>query len=151
MGRSPESDRRLALQRGTSSRRGQALIEGALTILVFLALLLGILDIGQVLFIHQTLTERARNAARYGVVRVYDASAIRNVVLYDQPTIPQGKTSGIFGLTSSMVSVQRFNEGTTDDRLIVTVSNYPFQFFNPFVAGVYRGKPITASLPYERP
>jgi hypothetical protein len=132
-------------------RRGQALLESALVTLVFIVLLVGVMDIGQFLFVHQTLVERGRNALRYGVVRPFDAAAIRNMVLYNQPSAPPGGQSapGIFGLTPSMVSVTRQDATFNEDRVILTISGYPFRFFTPFIAGLARGKPITVSLPYE--
>lgn len=134
------------------ARRGQALLESALVTLVFIVLLVGVLDVGQVLFVHQTLVERGRNALRYGVVRPFDADAIRNLVLYNQPTAPPGGQGvpGIFGLTPAMVSVTRQQDATSSiDRVVVTISDYPFRFFTPLIAGLARGKPITVSLPYE--
>lgn len=137
--------------------RGQALLESALTTLVFLILMIGIIDVGQVLFVHQSIVERVRAAARYGAVRTFDADAVRNMVLYDQATAPDmgfgfGLTpDGFLGMTSDMVSVVREDATYNEDRIIVTVEGYPFTFFTPFIAGVYQGKPITASLPYEVP
>ena len=86
-------------------RRGQTLVESALVLFVFLTLLIGTLDVGQVLFVHQTLVERTRAALRWGAVRPYDDQAIRSMVLYNSPTIPGGEDpevttpeAGIFGL-----------------------------------------------------
>ncbi len=145
-----------------SKRRGQSLVEATLILLVFVSIFVGIIDLGQVLFIHQTLVERTRNAARYGAVRPYDALAMENMVLYASPTPPpmpgnseyaEGEVNhrpdGIFGLTPAMVDVQRFGVGSNDDRVVITVSNYPFTFFSPLIARVVTGKPIMASLPYE--
>ena len=53
---------------GVRSQRGQAMIEGALVTLLLAALLIGIFDVAQVLFVRQTFTTRARGAARYGAV-----------------------------------------------------------------------------------
>ncbi len=46
--------------------KGQSLVEGTLVMLVFFALLLGIVDISQLVFSHQALVERVRAAARWG-------------------------------------------------------------------------------------
>ena len=67
-------------------QRGQAIVEGALTLLTFAALLIGILDFGQVIYFHQTLTERARAAARYGAVNPTATSAIQNVAVFNAAT-----------------------------------------------------------------
>src|SRR5574342_193436 len=103
-------------------QRGQAFVEAALVSLVLVATLVAVFDMAQVFFIHQTLTERVRNAARYGVSRAFDAAAVRNMVLYNQPSVPEAG-SPVFGLTADMVSVTRTGAGSTDDRLIVQISN----------------------------
>jgi hypothetical protein len=117
--------------------------------MIFLVVFIGICDVGQVLFIHQFLTERVRNAARYGAITEYDQTAIQNMVLYNSPAAPTDGSGPAFNLTPSMITVQRLAAGTTDDRITVTVVNYPFTFVTPFIAGAMRGLPITASLPYE--
>jgi hypothetical protein len=48
--------------------RGQSLVEGALVMLVFFALLLGIIDISQLVFSHQALVARVSEAARWGAI-----------------------------------------------------------------------------------
>jgi len=65
------------------------MIETALIFIIFASLLLGIMDFGQFLFIHQALVERARYAARWGAVtNPSDSAAITNMVLYNQPSSP---------------------------------------------------------------
>jgi len=130
------------MPRKKSARRGQALVESALVTGVFLTLLIGVLDVGQVLFVHQTLVERTRNALRYGAVRPFDADAIRNM-------FPEGSEEGLFGLLPSMVQVSREDAGTSADRIVIRVTKYPFRFYTPLIAGAYEGKPIIASIPYE--
>jgi hypothetical protein len=58
-------------------RRGQSLIESALILTAFMALLLGMASVGQTLFIRQTLADRARVAARWGALNPYDPAKIR--------------------------------------------------------------------------
>ena len=139
------------------NRRGQTLVESALVLLVFLTLLIGTLDIGQVLFVHQTLVERTRAALRYGTVRPYDADAIRNMVLYGNPASPDSGDEdddrppppGIFGLSASMVQVSRESIDTNEDRIVVQITRYPFRFYTPLISGLREGKPIVGSIPYE--
>jgi len=137
--------------RRANREKGQALVESALVLLVFLTVLIGIFDLVQVLFMHQTLTERARNAVRYGAVRAYDETAVQNMVLFNHPEAPQDATIGVFGLTRAMVQVTRRSPGTPADRLSVTISDYPYRLFNPVIAGLVRGKDIVATIPYEVP
>lgn len=129
-------------------KRGQAMIEGALVTLILVAVLIGIFDLGLVLFIHQTFANRVRSAVRYGVVNPYDPTVIKNMVLYGQPT---AGAAGVFGLTAGMVSVARTDVGTNDQRIVVTISGYPYRFFSPWIGGAFNGRSIMASLPLETP
>ena len=147
------------MRRNNKKLKGQALLEAALTSFVFLVLFIGVLDVSQVLFVHQSLTERVRNAVRYGVVRPYDPVAIENMVLYNQPIALSESNGddeedaepapGFLGLTPSMVTVNRLDATFNEDRIVVSINNYPFTFFTPLIAGIYQARPIVASLPYE--
>lgn len=129
---------------------GQALLESALVTLAFLLVFIGLLDVAQIFFIHQSLEERARDAARYGAVHPYDAEAIRNYVLYRQPEAPEpAPAHGFLGLTPANVSVSRLDAGTSADRVVVEITGYLFEFFTPWVAGQRTGKPIVVVMPYE--
>ena len=130
--------------------RGNVLVESSLILIVIMSMLISIFDFGQVLFLHQSLTERVREALRYGTVNAYDATAIQNYVIYGQPSPPDGAVAN-YSLTAAMVSVQRADTGTPEDRIVITVSNYPYVFLSPFIAGQQRGAPITETLPYEGP
>ncbi len=135
------------------NRRGQGALEAVLVLLVFVAMLLGVFDIAQLTFTHQTLTARARSAARWAVVNPFDATAAENMVLFNQPTVPTGQTTGPFGLTRSMVSVVRPSAsiGTAEDRVTVTISGYQIHYFSPYIPGVSNGQRIVVTMPYEAP
>lgn len=132
-------------------RRGQAAVEAALVALILIVTLIAIFDMGQVFFIHQTLVERVRNAGRYSAVHAYDPEVFTNMVLYNQPTRPEGASSGVFGLTDSMVEVARLDAGTSEDRIVLTLRNYPFRLFTPIIGRAFTGRPIVVSFPYEAP
>ena len=132
----------------SARKRGQAISEGALVTLVLAAVVIGIFDLGLVLFIHQTFATRVRSAVRYAVVNTYDETVIKNMVLYGQPT---ARASGAFGLTAAMVSVVKTVVGTNDQRIVVTISGYPYRFFSPWIGRVFNGRSIMASLPLETP
>src|ERR1700682_5130461 len=88
--------------------RGQSLVEGTLVMLVFSALMFGVIDCGQVLVAHQALVERARSAARWGVVHPWDSTGeqIANLVFYNQSEEPRTTTDGYLGLTRANVQVR---------------------------------------------
>ena len=52
-------------------------VEFALIFLIYFSLLLGTFDFGQFLFIHQALVERARWAARWGMISGNSATTPR--------------------------------------------------------------------------
>jgi Flp pilus assembly protein TadG len=139
---------------------GGALLESVLTLVVFLALFIGVFDVGAMLFIHQTLTDRARNAARWGAVNPYDATSIQNLVLYGATAPAQGQAPA-FGLSASNVTVTRPAEsvGTPEDRIVLTVT-YPVSLVSVYVgqSATWSGTSvptwnlqIEVSTPYEVP
>ena len=130
-----------------SRRRGSVMVESTLVVLVFLMTLIGIIDFGQLLFIHETMVERMRSGLRYGVV-TYDATAISNLVLYGTATPAEGQQPS-FNLASNMVQVSRLDANQPEDRVMITISGYPVEFLTPFIAGRYTGKPIIGVLPME--
>lgn len=134
--------------------RGSALVEGALILLIFLSMLIGIVDFGQFLFIHQTLTERARQAVRYGVVNnPTDSTSIQNIVLYGQasggsvPQSPSSGDTGIFNVQRSSVLVSANGSATQDYLLTVKIQNYHYVIYSPLISGTYNGPNILAALP----
>jgi Flp pilus assembly protein TadG len=135
----------------TSRRRGSGLVESALVTVAFLAVLMGIFDLAQILIVRHTFVERVRAAARYGAVRPNDTAGIRNIVLYGQTTAPGGSSYGIFGLNSAMVTVNRSNVGTTEEQITVSIVNYPYRLYSPWIGGVLTAAPVTATIPVEAP
>jgi hypothetical protein len=129
-------------------RTGSTLVESSVVLLLFLVILVGVLDAGQLLFFHQFLTERVRSGARYAVVHSYDAAAIANVVAYADPA-PAPGTSGLFGLTPAMVQVNHYDAGTLSDRVAVKITGYQMRFLSPWLAGVFTAGPFQAVAPLE--
>jgi Flp pilus assembly protein TadG len=139
-------------QRRQKGSKGAVFIETGLVFVIFAFMLMGAFDFAQFLFIHQALVDRARSAARWGALSdPTNTSAIQNMVLYNQTTAPSGVTSGIFGLTSSMVQVATQDTSSSDNyRLTVLITNYPYQMISPIIGGTYNGPNITISFPLGR-
>jgi len=130
-----------------NTTRGSVMVELSLIGTIFFALLIGIVDFAQALFIQQAIVERARAAARWGAVTdPTNTSAIQNMVLYLQPTVPAGGRAS-FGLTASMVNVSTADAGTDNYRLVVQVSGYSYRLLSPNLAGTYTGAPVNVSVP----
>ena len=132
-----------------SSRKGQALVEAALSILVFLCMLLGILDFGLYLYFEQSLVERTRAAARYAVLDPTQTGKIKNMAIYNTPTPGDGAQPLLSALTSEMISITSFDLGSPEGRVRVTISNYPINFVTPGLAGAFKAKPVVVTYPSE--
>src|SRR5436190_13065159 len=135
-------------RRRQKQSRGAVLIETGLIFVAFSFMLMGAFDFAQFLFVHQALVDRVRSAARWGAVTdPTNPSAIKNMVLYNQATVPDGATSGVFGLTSSSVSVSTAGSGTDDYRLVITVTNFQYEMISPIIGGAHTGPYIAISTP----
>ncbi|MEO7649581.1 MAG: TadE family protein, partial [Bryobacteraceae bacterium] len=108
--------------------RGAVIVETSLVFIIFTFMMVGAFDFGQFLFTQQALADRARLAARWGSVSdPTNSSAIQNMVLYGQSTVPVG-SGGVFGLTSSNVTSAVTDSGTDNYRLTVMISGYTFSY-----------------------
>ncbi len=143
------------LRRGRSSqnrRRGNAMIEAALILPLFLIFWFGIVDWGLAFWVHETVVHKANKAARWGVVNTFDVQKIKNVFLYDNPD-GTGSGSVWFSLRNPNVDVSLADPAppgeTRYQRIVVTVSDYQWMHFTPFFAARYFGRPIRVSLPAE--
>ena len=137
------------------NQRGQMFVESGLIMMIFLPILIGIMDFGQFLYLHLSLTERTRAAAHYGAITTYtDGSDIANVAIYNDPA---GSTNGATALlpnlqTSSStgdgyVTATLTGAGTDDARIRVTITNYPYNFL--MMPATLNRRTITDTEPYE--
>lgn len=103
-------------------RRGQALVEFALVIPIFLLVIFGLVDLGRAVFVNNSLAEAARDGARYASVQARsnnDASraAVEDWVLDRLEAVPNP--------TVTVTCVAKTPEfgcvGSGDDLVIVTV------------------------------
>ena len=130
-------------------QRGAALVETALVLVTLLGMILFIMDMGRILLLQQFITERAREGARHAVVNNWDATAVKNYVVYGTTTAPQaGGSSGFLGLTPSQVTLTNISDsGIGDGRYQVTVSGFSLLVFIPFMAGTFTTPAITVTAP----
>jgi Flp pilus assembly protein TadG len=137
------------------NQRGQAFVESGLIMLVFLPVLIGIMDFGQFLYLHLSLTERTRAAAHYGAITTYtDGSDIANVAIYNDPAGPaNGATPLLPNLQTAdstkdgYVTASLTSPGTDDARIRVTITNYPYNFL--MMPTSLNRRTITDTEPYE--
>ncbi len=131
-----------------SRRRGQALVEGALTLLIFLMTLIAILDFGQILFFHLALTERVRDGVRRCITdATFTPSNCQNVVRFGNKA---GTGTAFMGLTAAQVIVEQTGTGTYDERVTVRIHDFDMPLFSPYIARSLRNNTsFAATLPRE--
>jgi hypothetical protein len=143
-----------------SQERGQAMIESALTLLVYLTFVLSTLELSQTLFLLQTYSDRARHALRMVCVQPYNSATsettLQNWVMYNQATVPSGANSsqGYLGIRRSSISLIATLPGTSANLLTVRISNYAFSLISFALVGrntSYTGRTIQYSHTYEQP
>ena len=66
--------------------KGQSLVETALILAAFMGLMLGMTGVGELIFVRQTLADRASQAARWGALNPYDPAKIRAMVQFGTVT-----------------------------------------------------------------
>lgn len=134
------------------ARKGQALVESALILMLLLMSLIAIVDFAQLLFTHQMLVERTRSGLRWGMIHAWDGTGdgIRNMILYNQPTVKSGGT--LAGLTRSNIRVTYkppTSANPNDTHLKVSIVDYKYRFFTPFLAKSFvNNTAVIESAPY---
>ncbi len=87
-------------------QRGAAAVEFALVSLLFFTLLFGILELGRMLFVYNTLQEVTRRGAREAVVRWIDQTdAIKTLALFGGSALPAGPE-----ITAANISIEYLNK-----------------------------------------
>src|ERR1700683_2694639 len=108
-----------------------------------MGLLLGMIDIGQLLFVRQTLADRARMAARWGALNSYDPAAIRRIVLFGTAEQAPGQ-SAFFGLKHDAVDVSNPGCPGPACRISVAIPQHGIQSVEPMEVFT---PPLVASKP----
>ena len=91
-----------------------------------------------------------RTGARYAAVNNYDTQKITNMVLYNNPTAPEGiDKTGLFGLSAADIAVQRLDAGKAADRIEVKIPNHALSFLSPFFSKSSVNRTFKAVIPVE--
>lgn len=128
-------------------QRGSSMVEGALVCLALLSIILFIVNVGTMLALMQLFNQRAQAGARWAANNSFDESAIKNIVVYNDPRGSSGP--GLLGLKASNVSISRLDAGSVKDRIAVQISGYSMVFFVPFLPGTYSVPSAVAVAPVE--
>jgi len=119
-------------------RVGQSLVETALILAAFMGLLLGMTGVGELIFVRQTLADRASQAARWGALNNYDPAAIRDMVRFGTATPEQGQTP-FFGLAAAAVEVSNPGCPGVECRVSVAIPEHGIRSVEPMEDGMITG------------
>jgi hypothetical protein len=115
-------------------RRGNSVIEFALTFTFLFPLFAGTFQFGYAMFQYNKLVNAVRAGARYASVETYDSatstpstqfvSQVKNVVIYGDPNPPSGAFPVVPGLTSDNVEVVVTFVRSVPDSITVRLRDY---------------------------
>ena len=126
------------------------MLEGGLTLVAFVSLFMGAVDIAQIMMVHQALIERVRYAARATAVSCCDTDRVKNLVMYAQTTTPQSATA-FYGLNANNITVTFADQDLTSKRVTIRVSGFQYKSFTPMMMGTANGIPVQVTIPLETP
>ena len=121
---------------------GQDLVETALTLPLLLMLLFGIVEFGRVIFVYNSLSNAAREGARYAIIHPASVSLTRCVDAGPSDTIVLAACASTQGLPQDMVEVQ---VSTPSGAVRVVVTGVVQLFFGPIIQAF--GGSGTVTLP----
>jgi hypothetical protein len=121
--------------------RGQSLVEFAVSVVILLLLLSGIVDLGRIFFQYISMRDAAQEGATYGIICPYDIDGIK------------GRTSALLSDDTNIDVIVRINgtEYDTDptsgsvsggDELQITVQNPQFPITMPFLGAILDSQTI---------
>jgi Flp pilus assembly protein TadG len=133
-----------------SDERGAALLEFAIGATLFLSATFGVIEVGRLLWVHNSLVDATRRAARYSVNRGMSSQAkteAQNMAVYGnaggtgQPLVPD--------LTTTQVKIVHQNFELGGGTVTVEIENYDFKFVLPLVSKTMRLPAYKTSLTGE--
>ncbi len=138
-----------------SKQKGSVFIEFALSFLVLFSIFTGAFEFGYAMFAYNTLVNAVREGARYASLKPYDSAsstpstafstAVKNMVVYANPSPAQGAAPILRGLATSNVNLTVLTSGSAPLQMTVSISNFPLDAV--FGTVTLNGKP-SVSFPY---
>jgi Flp pilus assembly protein TadG len=130
--------------------RGAALLEFAIGSTIFVSAMFGVLEVGRMLWVHNSLVDATRRAARYAVNQGMSTGAqngARNMAVY-------GNAAGegqplVQNLTASQVKITYQNFELGGGTVTAEIENYDFNFVLPLVGKTMRLPAYKTSLTAE--
>jgi Flp pilus assembly protein TadG len=142
--------------------RGQALVEFALVVPIFLLLLFGLIEVGRFIYLNNAFNEAAREGARYGSVDQWQYSCPAGVASPDRfsctAQVARQRIAGAPAFFQVTVSCEAMETGGTtsvsaqacgpDDLLIVRVTTplsgaNAFHFLTPIIGQIIRAPVVS--------
>jgi len=125
--------------------KGAALVEGALVMLVFLALIFGLMDFGRMVWVYTTIANGAREATRYAMVNG-TASGHPASVAQIQAIVPSRSP----GLDSScLTTTVTFNPNQSAGSTVKVSVSYSFTPLAPYIPGPITLKSSSQMMIYQ--
>jgi Flp pilus assembly protein TadG len=130
--------------------RGAALLEFAIGATIFVSAMFGVLEVGRLLWVHNSLVDATRRAARYAVNQGMSTGAqtgAKNMAVYGnatgagQPLVPD--------LSAAQVKLTYQNFELGGGTVTAEVVNYDFSFVLPLVSKTMRLPAYKTSLTAE--
>ena len=126
--------------------RGNAMIEFAISWVVIWLVFTGVYQFGYSFYVYNALQTAASDAAQLGAKMNYDTSdassfntALTNMVVYGDTTVPQNAKPIVLGLTTDNVNVSVNPSSAMPTDITVTIQN--FQVDALFTKFTFNGKP----------
>ncbi len=146
-----------SLPRGRrSSRRGNAMVEFALSAPLLLSIMTGTFQFGYTFYVYNQLQMAVRAGTRYGSLRDYQSDgascvtsvkdSVKNIVVYGNPSPSAGAAPIVRGLATSNVNVD-YAPDAKGVPTMVSVSISGFTVNGLFAKFTFNGKPF-AEVPF---
>ena len=139
-----ERVQRMKLQKNnedSQEEKGQSLVELAVSLVILLLLVGGIVDLGRAFFTSMSLRDAVQEGALYGSIDPTNTTAIKNHVLSTSSMSPD-----MIGLND--ITIEIINAPCTGNRIKVTAVYTDFPITMPFMGVVLGGQtiPLSASV-----
>lgn len=153
------------MNRRLQREKGNVFIESALVLTSFMLVMVGIVDLAQILYVNQAITERVRGVTRASAINGAAPEEIRNLIAYGNKEGPASDGSaqsgtdggesispkGYMGLQPRHINVQVLDRTFNEHRLVVEISGLPVTIVSPLIAGRGQNLPLRITVPLEEP
>jgi Flp pilus assembly protein TadG len=123
----------MRLRKNKRNDRGSTIVEMSVAGAVVFMALFGVIELGRLLFVHNSLTDATRRAARYAAMNSENVANVQNIAVYGVTNPPTGARPLVDGLSPSQVVVTYSNFGVKQGTVTVKITGYVFKLAVPLV------------------